>query len=78
MPAVNAQMKQFFKKEWINVTMYAVITLLLFCSMFWEPLVYVTFIAMVLFCAFRPVQQTFYLIFFSYPFLNILNISINN
>ena len=78
MPAVNAQIKQFFKKEWINVTMYAFITLLLFCSMFWEPLVYVTCIAMVLFCAFRPVQQTFYLIFFSYPFLNILNISINN
>ena len=62
MPAVNAQMKQFFKKEWINVTMYSVITLLLFCSMFWEPIVYVTVAVMVGFCACRSIQHTFYIL----------------
>ena len=66
--------KQFFKKEWLNVTMYSVITLLLFCCMFWEPMVYVTVAVMVGFCAFRPVQHTFYMIFFAYPFFSVLNV----
>lgn len=76
MPAENAQMKQFFKKEWINVTMYAVITLLLFCSMFWEPLVYVVMLAIIAYCGFANVQQAFYLIFFTYPFQFIYTVFI--
>ena len=72
MPAENAQMKQFFKKEWINVTMYAVITLLLFCSMFWEPIIYAIVVLAILFCIFRPIQHSFYLIFFLYPYQMIL------
>lgn len=73
---MKEQIKQFFKKEWLNVTMYSVITLLLFCCMFWEPMVYVTVVAMVVFCAFRPVQHTFYMIFFAYPFVEVLRVEL--
>lgn len=75
---MKEQIKQFFKKEWLNVTMYSVITLLLFCCMFWEPMVYVTVVAMVVFCAFRPVQHTFYMIFFAYAFLMATKVTIFN
>ena len=75
---MKEQIKQFFKKEWLNVTMYSVITLLLFCCMFWEPMVYVSIGIMVLFCIFRPVQHTFYLIFYTYSFYGLFYVFINN
>ena len=66
---MKEQIKQFFKKEWLNVTMYSVITLLLFCCMFWEPMVYVTVLVIALYIFFQSNYVSLYYIFWSYAFI---------